>query len=123
MLGASYLGIVQWRAATLRNPNLKAIFPIFSGGDEYLDRFYSPGGAMKFGHRLLWISENLRAPGFKPPDFNRFVRKRLVNSSSQAAVTRHIVFSWRKRSSRGSARQRRMSGASASLSKHAAACP
>jgi hypothetical protein len=49
--------------------------------------------------------------------------KRLVNSSSQAAVTRHIVFSWRKRSSRGSARQRRMSGASASLSKHAAACP
>ena len=27
------------------------------------------GGAMKLGHRLLWIEENMRAPGFQPPDF------------------------------------------------------
>jgi SRSO17 transposase len=47
--------------------------------------------------------------------------KRLVNSSSQATITRHIVFSWRKRLLRGSAGQRRTSGASTSLSKHAAA--
>ena len=32
-----------------------------SGYDDYRDRFYSTGGAMKLGHRLLWLSENMRA--------------------------------------------------------------
>ena len=63
MVGGSYLGIAQWKVAVLNNPNLKAIFPVVSGCDDYLDRFYSPGGAMKLGHRLLWLSENLRAQG------------------------------------------------------------
>ena len=45
----------------MNNPHLKAIFPAVSGCDDYRDRFYSPGGAMKLGHRLLWMSENLRA--------------------------------------------------------------
>ena len=43
--------------ALLNNPHLKAIFPVVSGDDDYLDRFYSPGGAMKLGHRLLWFRE------------------------------------------------------------------
>ena len=59
MIGGSYLGIAQWRVALLNNPHLKAIFPVVSGCDDYLDRFYSPGGAMKLGHRLLWFSLNL----------------------------------------------------------------
>ena len=59
MIGGSYLGIAQWRVALLNNPHLKAIFPVVSGSDEYLDRYYSPGGAMKLGHRLLWMSQNL----------------------------------------------------------------
>ena len=74
MLGGSYLGIVQWKAALLNNPHLKAIAPVVSGSDDYRDRYYSTGGAFQLGHRLLWISENLRAPGFVPLDFSRYVR-------------------------------------------------
>ena len=62
MFGGSYLGIAQWKAALPHNPHLKAIFPYVSGDDDYRDRFYSPGGAMKLGHRLLWMAENMRAP-------------------------------------------------------------
>ena len=49
MIGGSYLGIVQWKAALANNPHLKAIFPMVSGCDDYLDRFYSTGGALKLG--------------------------------------------------------------------------
>ncbi len=69
MVGGSYLGIVQWKAAISGNPHLKAISPAVSGSDEYEDRFYSKGGALKLGHRLLWLAENMRAPGFPRPDF------------------------------------------------------
>jgi uncharacterized protein len=71
MTGGSYVGIVQWKVALLNNPHLKAIFPVVSGYDDYRDRFYSPGGAMKIGQRLEWMSENLKAPGYHP-DFNRY---------------------------------------------------
>jgi putative CocE/NonD family hydrolase len=74
MLGGSYLGIVQWKAALLNNPHLKAIAPVVAGSDDYRDRYYSTGGALQLGHRLLWMAENLRAPGFMPPDFNSYVR-------------------------------------------------
>jgi uncharacterized protein len=60
MAGSSYLGITQWWAAVENNPHLIAISPINSGDDEYLDRFYSAGGTMKLGHRLLWFAENLK---------------------------------------------------------------
>jgi uncharacterized protein len=73
MTGGSYLGIVQWHAALTNNPHLKAIFPWTAGDDDYRDRFYSPGGAMKLGHRLLWVEENLRDPGYDPPDFQKYV--------------------------------------------------
>ena len=56
-----------------QNPHLKAIFPYVSGDDDYCDRFYSTGGAMKIGHRLLWLAENMRAAGFEPPDFKTYV--------------------------------------------------
>jgi putative CocE/NonD family hydrolase len=72
MTGGSYLGIVQWKAALSGNPHLKAIFPWVSGCDDYRDRFYSSGGAFKLGQRLLWMSANMRTPGYKP-DFNRFI--------------------------------------------------
>ena len=73
MMGGSYLGIAQWKVAVLNNPHLKAIFPAFSGDDDYRDRFYSTGGAMKLGNRLLWIAGNLRNPDYEPPDFRRFI--------------------------------------------------
>ncbi|MEO7649983.1 MAG: CocE/NonD family hydrolase, partial [Bryobacteraceae bacterium] len=73
MVGGSYLGIVQWKAAVSGNPHLKAISPVVSGYDDYLDRYYSRGGALKLGHRLQWMRDNMRVRGHKAPEFERFV--------------------------------------------------
>jgi uncharacterized protein len=73
MTGGSYLGIVQWKVAVLNNSHLKAIFPWVSGDDDYRDRYYSTGGAMKLGHRLLWVEENLKQQGYEPPSFDKYV--------------------------------------------------
>ena len=86
MLGGSYLGIVQWKAALLENPHLKAIAPVVSGYDDYRDRYYSTGGAFQIGHRLLWMSENLRAPGFTPPSFDQYVRVLPLRHVDMAAI-------------------------------------
>ncbi len=85
MAGDSYVGIVQWKAALLQNPHLKAIFSVVSGYDDYRDRFYSTGGAMKLGHRLEWMSENLRAPGFHP-DFEKYIFHLPLRTSDVAAT-------------------------------------
>lgn len=90
MAGASYPGIAVWRAAVERNPHLVAIFPIVSGDDEYLDRFYSPGGAMKLGHRLLWISDNFHPPGRLQPDFKSYITNLPLRTSDIAAAGRQI---------------------------------
>jgi putative CocE/NonD family hydrolase len=87
MTGGSYLGIAQWKLATTGNPHLKAIFPVVSGDDDYRDRFYSTGGAMKIGNRLLWMSENLRVHGYLP-DFNRFVWHLPLRTADVAATGR-----------------------------------
>ena len=86
MVGGSYLGIVQWKAAISGNPYLKAISPAVSGCDDYEDRFYSKGGAMKLGHRLMWLAENLRAPGFSPPDFQKYVLHLPLRTADRAAA-------------------------------------
>lgn len=93
MYGGSYLGIAQWKAAMSQNPHLKAIFPYVSGDDDYRDRFYSTGGAMKIGHRLLWFEENMRATGFVPPDFKSYVSTLPVRQAV-AAATGHLLDDW-----------------------------
>ena len=85
MVGGSYRGIAQWKAALTNNPHLKAIFPVVSGYDDYRDRYYSTGGAMKLGHRLGWMSENLKAPGYRP-DFSKFVLHLPLRTSDVAAI-------------------------------------
>jgi len=87
MTGGSYLGIVQWKAALSANPHLKAIFAVVAGDDDYRDRFYSTGGAMKLGNRLEWMSENLKTPGYRP-DFNRFVWHLPLRTADVAATGR-----------------------------------
>ena len=87
MIGGSYRGIVQWKAAALDNPHLKAIFPVVSGWDDYRDRFYSTGGAMKLGNRLEWMAENLKVPGYQP-DFGKFVLHLPLRTSDVAATGR-----------------------------------
>ena len=89
MTGGSYLGIAQWKVALLNNPHLKAIFPVVSGWDDYRDRFYSPGGAMKLGHRLLWMSENLRLPDFVP-DFKKFIWRLPVRVADVSATGQEL---------------------------------
>ena len=85
MMGGSYVGIVQWKAALANNPHLKAIFPVVSGYDDYRDRYYSTGGALKLGNRLEWMAENLRAPGYHQ-DFGKFVLHLPVRSADIAAL-------------------------------------
>ncbi len=85
MIGGSYLGIAQWKAALTGNPHLKAIFPVVSGDDDYLDRFYSPGGALKLGHRLEWLAENRKAPGYEPY-FNKFIWHLPLRTADMAAT-------------------------------------
>ncbi|MBC8164839.1 MAG: CocE/NonD family hydrolase, partial [Bryobacteraceae bacterium] len=92
MLGGSYLGIAQWRAALANNPHLLAIFPVVSGSDEYRDRFYSRGGAMKLGHRMQWISQNLKLPWPFQPDFNEYVNHVPLRTSDVAASGREVPF-------------------------------
>ncbi len=91
MMGGSYVGIVQWKAALSNSPYLKAIFPVVAGCDEYYDRFYSPGGALKLGHRLGWMSQNVRVPGFKP-EFEQFVRHRPLRTADLLATGRTVDF-------------------------------
>ncbi len=91
MIGGSYGGIAQWKVALLNSPYLKAIFPVVAGSDDYTDRFYSTGGAMKFGHRLLWFSENLSAPGFRRPDFNSYVYQVPLRTADRAATGQSLA--------------------------------
>ena len=86
MIGGSYVGIVQWKLALLNNPHLKAIFPVVSGNDDYRDRFYSRGGALKLGSRLLWMNGNLKAPRATPPDFATYVRTLPLRVADVAAT-------------------------------------
>jgi uncharacterized protein len=87
MIGGSYRGIVQWKVAPLNNPHLKAMFPVVSGWDDYRDRFYSTGGAMKLGNRLEWMSENFKTPNFAP-DFRKFVFHLPLRTADVAATGR-----------------------------------
>ncbi len=73
MAGSSYLGIAEWWAAIEDNPHLATISAMNSGDDEYLDRFYSTGGALQAGHRLLWLAENLTPPAQVRPLFNSYI--------------------------------------------------
>ena len=54
MTGLSYLGAVQWLAATMRPPHLKAIVPITIGSEHYMDMMSRTGGAFKHGYLLFW---------------------------------------------------------------------
>jgi uncharacterized protein len=92
MVGGSYLGIAQWQVALLNNHCLKAIAPVVSGWDDYTDRFYSTGGAMKLAHRLEWMAENLGAAGFARPPLNRMVEHLPLRTSDVASAGRRLGF-------------------------------
>jgi uncharacterized protein len=95
MAGSSYVGIVQWWAAIQENPHLAAIFPVVSGDDEYLDRFYSAGGALKLGHRLFWVAENFHALGSKEPPFDSYIEHMPLRTADVMA-TGHTLPLWQQ---------------------------
>jgi uncharacterized protein len=86
MVGSSYLGILQWWAALQNNPHLIAISPMCSGDDEYLDRWYSNGGALQIGHRLFWLEENLTPPSRVRPLFESYISHLPLRSADIAAA-------------------------------------
>lgn len=90
MMGASYLGFVQWQAALRNPPALKAIFPGNAGYDDYLDRYYSRGGAYKLGHRLVWMAENQRDPSLPKPDFGELLRRLPLREADRAAAGKTV---------------------------------
>ncbi|MCX4095688.1 CocE/NonD family hydrolase [Nocardia sp. alder85J] len=54
MFGPSYLGMVQWAAAVMKPPALKAIAPFFTSADPYRTPWYSNGGALSLSLVTLW---------------------------------------------------------------------
>ncbi|MBV8833665.1 MAG: CocE/NonD family hydrolase [Acidobacteriaceae bacterium] len=94
MAGSSYLGLTDWWAAIENNPHLKAISPMYSGDDEYLDRYYSPGGALQLGHRLLWLAENFTLPTEVKPLFKSYIYD-LPLQTADVSATGHILPLWR----------------------------
>jgi predicted acyl esterase len=94
MAGSSYLGIVQWWAAIQDNPHLVAIAPMNAGDDEYLDRFYSTGGALKLGHRLLWVAQNFHPPSQLPPLFSSYIYGLPIRTADVPATGRAVPI-WR----------------------------
>lgn len=86
MAGSSYLGMVQWWAAIQDNPHLDAISPMCSGDDEYLDRYYSNGGALQLGHRLLWLSQNLMTRLQPHPLFSSYISHLPLRNADIAAT-------------------------------------
>lgn len=94
MAGSSYLGIAQWWAAIQGNPHLQAISPMCSGNDEYLDRFYSNGGALQVGHRLLWLAQNLTPPSHVKPLFQSYI-DHVPLRTADIVATGEILPAWR----------------------------
>jgi putative CocE/NonD family hydrolase len=94
MAGSSYLGLTDWWAAIENNPHLKAISPMYSGDDEYLDRYYSPGGALQLGHRLLWLAENFTLATEVKPLFKSYIYD-LPLQTADVSATGRVLPLWR----------------------------
>jgi putative CocE/NonD family hydrolase len=58
MVGGSYFGATQWRAATEAPPALRAIAPMFTG-DQFYEHWAYQGGAFQLGFSLLWAMQSL----------------------------------------------------------------
>lgn len=95
LFGGSYTGISAWRAAIARPPALKAIAVSVAGGDEYLDRFYSSGGALRLAHRIRWITENFSPPDKPVADFKKVIHWLPLSTADLAATGGRIDF-WRR---------------------------
>jgi predicted acyl esterase len=90
MAGSSYLGLVEWWAAIEANPHLRAFSPMFSGDDEYADRYYSEGGALQLGHRLLWFAENFPPTPLGPTPLDNYINHLPLRTADVAATGKMV---------------------------------
>ncbi|MBV9083942.1 MAG: CocE/NonD family hydrolase [Acidobacteriaceae bacterium] len=95
MAGSSYLGIVQWWAAIQNNRHLLAIMPMNAGTDEYLDRYYSAGGAFQLAHRLIWLAQNFKPRSQLPARAQTYLYHVPLSTSDVVAAGAPIS-SWRQ---------------------------
>jgi putative CocE/NonD family hydrolase len=61
MFGASYMGAVQWLAATRRPPHLRCLVPMITASD-YHEGWTYQGGAFQLGFNLSWTLAQLVLP-------------------------------------------------------------
>ncbi|MFL6416435.1 MAG: CocE/NonD family hydrolase [Bryobacteraceae bacterium] len=94
MAGSSYTGMTDWWAAIQNNPHLLSISTLTAGDDEYIDRYYSDGGALQAGHRLLWLAENLTPPSHVRPLFESYIGH-LPLRTADLLATGQILPMWR----------------------------
>jgi len=66
--------------------SLESDFPRCVGYDEYRDRYYSTGGAMKLGHRLMWLAENMRPSSVARTEFDEYTHHLPLRTSDRAAA-------------------------------------
>lgn len=95
LFGGSYTGISAWRATLAKPPALKALAVSVAGGDEYMDRFYSPGGALRLAHRIRWIAENFAAPDKPVSDLRKTIHWLPLQTADLAATGAQVPF-WRR---------------------------
>jgi len=88
--GSSYMGVVAWWAAAEGNKRLRAISPMFSGDDEYADRYYSAGGALQLGHRLLWFAENFPPKPKLPLPIDTYIDHLPLRTADEAATLKTL---------------------------------
>lgn len=94
MVGASFLGLVQYLAAREAPPSLKAILPDDAGSDNYWYLWYPGGmrpGPGRAARQGVLGAEREYALALAHPDFDAFWRARTVQSEDLAAIARRGV--------------------------------
>lgn len=71
MIGASYVGMTQWLAASMAPPALRAIAPVVTSADPY-DGWAYQGGAFELGFGLQWNAANLASEQLADDPRDRF---------------------------------------------------
>ncbi|WP_422486904.1 CocE/NonD family hydrolase [Gudongella sp. DL1XJH-153] len=94
MYGASYLGYVQWAAASTGNPHLKAIVSIVTAGSPFGD-LPRKGGTMASGI-LAWIfamsKKNFYPEAMERDDWDQIVKIRPIKDIPEKILGKPILF-------------------------------
>lgn len=94
MYGASYLGYVQWAAASTGNPHLKAIVSIVTAGSPFGD-LPRKGGTMASG-MLAWMfamaKKNFHPEAMERDDWDQIVKMRPIKDIPEKILGKPILF-------------------------------